>query len=682
MKRQLIGLCVAMVGFSFNPAFSQDSDDSLKVKQLEEVVITGQYEPQSVQKSVYKVRTISLEQIKEKGATRLQDVLNTELNIRFSQDLSLGGSNLSLQGLSGQNVKVLIDGVPMVGRQGTSNEININQINVNSIDRIEIVEGPMSVVYGADALAGVINIITKKATEGKLELTAKAHTETVGTEYGGQQGIHIESIGMGYAKNHFYARTDLSRNYFGGWQGNAEGRDKQWHPKTQYFANGLVGYTKDKSNIYYRLDYLNENIYNPGVFQGIEAIDQNYITNRLMHQVQGSHSFSSKLQMNGAVALTNYKRETQTTTVDQATGDVRLALGSGLQDATKFDGATFRATVHYKISDRLAFQPGVDFNHESGSGGRIKTGTQAIGDYAFFISGEWKVTNTIQVRLGIRMIRNTVYDAPPIIPSLNAKLKINSHQDIRVSYGRGFRSPSLRELYFDFFDANHAVEGNTNLKAELSHSFNVSWNWQVIAQERIKYSTVIGGFYNTVENMISFGQKPGNMLITTYINIDKFKTQGFTWNNTFKIKRWDLSAGFGYTGRFNQLTESVNDTPDFVWSPEITSSTNYRIPKGGFVFSLYYKFTGATPYYQLASVNGVQVAQLAKIDSFHWADLTIQKELSKHFSLTGGVRNILDVTNIGNTSASAPGAHSGDGGSRPIGYGRSYFFSVSYSLNK
>jgi outer membrane receptor for ferrienterochelin and colicins len=658
------------------------SQDSLSSKQLEEVVITAQYEPQSAQKSVYKVRTISLEQIKEKGATRLQDVLNTELNIRFSQDLSLGGSNLSLQGLAGQNVKVLIDGVPMVGRQGTSNEININQININSIERIEIVEGPMSVVYGADALAGVINIITKKAIEGKLDLTVKAHTETAGREYGWKQGIHNESVGGGYAKKNFYTRADISRNYFGGWQGNAEGRDKQWHPKTQYFANGLIGYSKNKSNLYYRLDYLNEDIYNPGVFEGIEATDQNYFTNRFMHQVQGSHSISNKLQMNGAVAYSNYNRKTQTTTVNQTTGDVRLAIGAGLQDVTQFDGITFRATAHYKINDQLSLQPGVDFNHESGSGGRVKTGTQAIGDYAFFVSGEWKVTNALLVRPGIRMVRNTIYDAPPFTPSLNVKLKINTRQDLRISYGRGFRAPSLRELYFDFFDANHSIEGNTDLKAELSHSFNALWNWQVLAQERIKFSTAVGAFYNTIDNMIGFGQKPGNTLITTYINIDRFKTQGFTWNNTFKAKRWDLNVGFGYTGRFNQLSESVNDIADFVWSSEVTSSANYRIPKAGLVFSLYYKFTGVTPYYELVTVNGEQVAQLANIDSFQWADFTTQKELSKHLSLTAGVRNLLDITNVSNTSASATGTHSGGGGIRPIGYGRSYFISISFSLNK
>ena len=65
---------------------------------------------------------------------------------------------MTMMGLKGQNVKILIDGMPIIGRQGTSNEININQVDINTIERIEIVEGPMSVVYGADALAGVIFI--------------------------------------------------------------------------------------------------------------------------------------------------------------------------------------------------------------------------------------------------------------------------------------------------------------------------------------------------------------------------------------------------------------------------------------------------------------------------------------------------------------------------------------------
>ena len=143
-------------------------EDTTKAKELGEVVVTGQYKPQSAKNSVYQVRTISKERIQKQGATKLQDVLSNELNIRFSQDLATGGSDITMMGLKGQNVKILIDGLPMVGRQGTSNEIDINQIDINSIERIEIVEGPMSVVYGADALAGVINIITKKAAPEKF----------------------------------------------------------------------------------------------------------------------------------------------------------------------------------------------------------------------------------------------------------------------------------------------------------------------------------------------------------------------------------------------------------------------------------------------------------------------------------------------------------------------------------
>ncbi len=654
--------------------------DSIKTKKLEEVVVTGQFEPQSVSKSVFGVRTISMEKIQAKGAVKLQDVLNTELNIRFDQDLALGGSNISIQGLAGQNVKVLIDGIPMVGRQGTSNEININQININSIERIEIIEGPMSVVYGADALAGVINIITKKSPEGKLDLNARIHEETVGDEYGLKKGIHNQSAGGGYSWNNFNTRIDFSRNYFGGFQGTAEDRDKQWHPKTQYLGNALFGYAKNRTNLYYRLDYLNEDIYNPGLFEGNEALDQNYITNRFMHQVQGSHAFSDKLSFNTALGFTSYDRETQSTTVNKTTGAVRLALGAGLQDVTHFNGFTGRGTFQYKINNKLSFQPGFDLNYETGEGGRIKEGTQKIGDYALFLSGEWNITPRIQVRPGVRVIHNTVYQAPPAVPSINTKFKITDKQDFRLSYGRGFRAPSLRELYFNFFDASHSIEGNPDLEAELSHSFNGSYTWRVLDNESFKLTSIAGGFYNLVDNMISNGQKPGNTLVTTYINIDKYKTKGLTLNNTLRGNRWDFTLGLGYTGRFNQYSESINDLDEFVWSPELTSSATYRVPKMGLSFSAYYKYTGTTPYYVVSTENGTQVATLAKIPSFSWADVTVQKEFLKNFTASAGVRNLFDVTSVTSTST-ASGAHTA-GAVRPIGYGRSYFASISYSINK
>jgi outer membrane receptor for ferrienterochelin and colicins len=651
--------------------------DTLKTSMLEEVVITGQFEPQSAHKSVYQVKTIPLERLAVRGAVRLQDVLNTELNIRFSQDLALGGSNLSMQGLAGQNVKVLIDGVPMIGRQGTSNEININQLNVNAIERIEIIEGPMSVVYGADALAGVINIITKKTVDGKFEVQAKVHEETVGSEYGWDKGIHNESIGLGYAKNNWRTRADVSRNYFGGWQGDSSGREKQWHPKTQYLASGLVGYNKGKSDAYYRADYLFEDIYNPSGFApNGEALDQRYYTNRLMQQLQATHQFSNLLDVNGALSYTRFSRETQTTLLNDITNDPRLV---GMA-TTNFNGLTLRSTLQYKWNEKFSLQPGIDFNYETGNGERIKTGTQTMGDYAVFLSGEWKINSWLHVRPGLRSIHNSVYQAPPVIPSVNTKIKVNEKQDLRLSYGRGFRAPSLRELYFDFFDASHQIEGNPNLESELSHSLNASFNWRLVERDGVTYTSVLGAFYNAVENMIDYGRKSDNSTITSYININRYKTKGFTWNNTLRGNVWELNAGYALTARFNQYSESYSDLDEFQWSPEITTAASYRIPRAGLKFSLYHKFTGVTPFFELITVDGEQVARLAETDSFHWADFTIQKDFGKSVSLTAGARNLFDINSI-NTTSVATGVHT-SGGARPIGYGRSYFLSVSYSLTK
>lgn len=658
-------------------SFSQDSLDTMF---LDQVVVTGQYEPQSISKSVFQVRTIPMEKISAKGAVRLQDVLNTELNIRFNQDLALGGSNITMQGLAGQNVKILIDGVPMVGRQGTTNEVNINQINVNTIERIEIIEGPMSVVYGADALAGVINIITKKSTESKMDLSLSIHEESVGDEYGLKKGIHNETIGAGFSKNKFKIRADLARNFFGGWQGDSTGREKQWHPKTQYLASAIVGYDWEKSNAYYRGDYLYEDIYNPGEFTGGEALDQRYITNRFMHQLQSAFTLTDKLQLNAILSFTDYQRKTQTTTVNEATGDIRLALGPGQQDLTKFGGTTFRTTAQYKVNSSLSFQPGVDINYETGTGGRMQEGNNTMGDYAFFVSGEWNITKTIQVRPGFRLVYNTVYDSPPVIPSINTKFRISEKQDIRLSYGRGFRAPSLRELYLDFFDASHQIEGNENLKSELSHSINGSWNLKIIGEENQKVTVSVGGFYNSIDNLIGYGQKIENPQITTYLNIEKYKTQGVTWNNTFTNGVWEVSAGIAYTGRFNQLNSSTNDLDRFMWSPELTTSLQYKIANAGLSFSMYYKYTGKTPFYELRSDNGTQTATLVEVGSYNWADVSVQKKLGQYLSLTGGVRNVFNITAVNNT-ATVSGVHTPNG-ARPIGYGRSYFISLLFSLSK
>ena len=154
---------------------------SIKLEKLEygldEVVITAQYEPVPKNESINAIRTISANEIEERAAVNLNDVLRKELFFRVGQDNILG-SQLSMQGISGENVKIMIDGVPVVGR--LNGNIDLTQLNLNNIERIEIVEGPLAVNYGSNALAGTINLITKTAKTNETAASAEFFTESIG----------------------------------------------------------------------------------------------------------------------------------------------------------------------------------------------------------------------------------------------------------------------------------------------------------------------------------------------------------------------------------------------------------------------------------------------------------------------------------------------------------------------
>ncbi len=663
----------------FNSTFAQEQD-SLLFRGMEEVVVTGQYKPQSIKNSVYQVRTISNEQIQRQAGARLQDVLNTQLNIRFSQDVATGGSDINMMGLSGQNVKILIDGAPMIGRQGTSNEININQIELNSIERIEIIEGPMSVIYGADALAGVINIITKKSAKTKLSVSARLHEETIGKEYGIRQGIHNQYIGVSGNYKKWFASANVGRNLFNGWKDSAKGRELLWHKKDQLIANVVAGYRTENGNIYYRLDGLDEIITNPSNPTTAQpGIDQDYMTKRLMHQIQGNYQFSSKLTANALASYTRFSRQVYST-LYYPDGDIRVATAPGLHSFSTFYGFTFRATAVYQPIKVLSFQPGIDVNLEKGDGERIKTDNQSINDYAFFLTSEYKPNGRINLRPGVRFIKNSVYQAPPVVPSINAKFGLTKELDFRVAYARGFRSPSIRELYFDFFDASHNIVGNQNLEAEHSNSFTGSLNWNLKHTQKTKLGLSLTGFYNDVDNMISYAPDAANPAITTYVNIDKYKTRGGSLGLEWHQHAFKTNMGFGYTGRFNEYREAFGNLAAFQWSPEVNATLSYAFTNIGLDLNLFYKFTGRLPYYQLVNETDGTHAQLVETSGYHWADITVNKKLFKLLTVNAGIRNLFDVSSI-NNSAVAGGAHSTEG-ARPIGYGRSYFLGLSFNWSK
>ncbi|MFT3945561.1 MAG: TonB-dependent receptor [Agriterribacter sp.] len=670
-------IAAAILCLLVNSAIVLAQTDTSSATTLSEVVVTGQYIPQSVKQSVYQVRVISKEQIQRQAPASLQNILNTQLNIRFSQDVATGGADMTMLGLAGQNVKILIDGVSVTGRQGISNEISINQIDVNTIERIEIIEGPMSVIYGADALAGVINIITKKNNTHRFGVNARILEETVGKEYGIRQGIHNQYVGVSSSYKSWYFNGGVGRSLFNGWKDTAVGRELLWHKKDQITANAIVGYRTNKLHIYYRLDGLDEIITNPANPQGSEpAIDQEYITDRLMHQLQATYSLNKKLSFNALASYTNFSRQVYST-LYYPNGDVRVATAQGLHSLTTFNGYVARATAVYKPSSVIAIQPGIDINIETGEGERIKQGSHKINDYAFFVTADITPHSFIQIRPGIRFEKNSVYQAPPAIPSLNVKLAVAPSTDIRLAYAKGFRAPSLRELYYDFFDASHQIEGNPDLQSERSNSFTGSVNWKKQLNKNTILSLILNGFYNDVNNLIGYAGKENNPAVTTFINISKYKTRGGALNGNLSYKNLTASLGFAYTGRYNEYVEEDKSLPEFKWSPEVNSFISYAFPKIGLDLNLFYKLTGKLPYYQSATTNNQTTYLLVQTSAYHWADFTVNKKIGKYIKLNAGVRNLFNITAVNNTAV-ASGAHS-SAGAKAIGYGRSFFAGLIFN---
>ncbi|WP_316829301.1 TonB-dependent receptor [Pedobacter aquatilis] len=685
-------LSIALVFCGFSAISQEVKSDTTQAKDLKDVVITGQYGPQTLKNSVYNVRTISAERIRLRAATNLQQVLNTELGFRFTNDLTLGTTDVSLMGMTGRNIKILLDGVPMVDRSDARE--SLGQIDINTIDRIEIVEGPMSVVYGTDALAGVINIITKNAGKSLLSISARVQEETAGKQYHAftGNGLHNQNLSVSWQKKGWSALIGASHNDFGGWNlapktaflQEFNNWGTQWKPKEQWLGNTKIGYRNENFNIWYRLDALNEDIdarfgINPNTYEGKLAT---YTTKRYTQQLQSEWKVNQNFQLTAIAGYTDLQRSTRTVNHNFTNNTERLTTDAGEQDTAKFNATIFRATAIYKLNNTVSFQPGFEYNRDAASGQRIE-GSPVINDYALFISSEIKPADGINIRPGLRFIKNSVYDAPPVIPSLNTKFQLSKAFDLRLAYARGFRSPALRELYYDFVDASHNILGNPNLKAEESNSFNGSLAWSGISTKDIQFRSTLAGFFNKFKNKIDFGIDPADNSTTTLLNISNFKTIGTTLDNTFIFKNLQANLGVSYIGSFHDYSEAASFSgKKIVWSPEVTANLTYAINSLDGNISLFYKYTGEKLGFQ-TDPNSAALAYLpTKIGAFSFADLMLSKNFYKRLTLNAGVKNIFDVTQLTNTSTASGGAHSTGGASIPSSYGRSYVLGLTYNWSK
>jgi outer membrane receptor for ferrienterochelin and colicins len=534
-----------------------------------------------------------------------------------------------------------------------------------------MVEGPMSVVYGSNALGGVINIITENNSHALYKTSVNSYYESVGT----YNFNFLTSMRRG--KNTF--ELNGGRNFFGGYSQDTT-RTKQWKPKEQYNAGGSWYYTGEKTKLRYKSDFFRERLLDrnePFAPYFEEANDTWYKTIRFNNSAELTKNLGENSNLNVLAAYSFYERRKQKYLVDLTDLSKQLTTSAFDHDTSSFDAFVARGTYNFAPENgKFSFQSGFDFNLETARGKRIENNNESIGDYAVFASAMWKPVEGFTAQPGLRAAYNTRYNAP-WTPSVNLMFK-TGQTTIRTSYARGFRAPSLKELYLYFFDSNHQIEGNEDLQAERSHNVVFSANHK-ITHGKSTYVFDVKPFYNLIDNKISLVQvDPDNPLHYRNQNTGKYESVGFEVSGSlFYSSVLRLKTGYSRIGRKDEAYEGE----DYIFSNNWNAGADINFLKNTAQFSVFYKFSGKYPTYFYNSSDEVT---LGFVDGFHSMDISVGKKFWKNsISVSTGIKNLFDNKQVGGEGVGASTGHgSSESVSSLVGWGRTYFVNLKINFVK
>ncbi|MBK8950912.1 MAG: TonB-dependent receptor [Flavobacteriales bacterium] len=671
-------LTVRMMGFSVledtllgaGPHVLRLSPTSINMPEL---VVTGQYGANMAENAVHRVRVIDRGRLDRMAANSLGDALRNELTVRLGQDNILGTA-VSMQGLGGENVKVLVDGVPVIGRQ--DGNLDLAQLDLTGIERVEVVEGPLSVNYGTNALAGTINLITRKRSNDRASAKATAYAEHIGR-------LNLTGTATSRLGRHDLVLTG-GRNAFAGWDPATGGwydptptladstRHQQWKPREQLFARLNHRWRGDRWDLGYKGEVFQDRITNRGRPRAPyheTAFDEQFLTHRLDNAVFVEGRLGQGRRFNALLAPQRYRRIRNTWFRDLTDLSEQLVTTSGTQDTSRFTLTNLRATwASAPDSAWLSWEVGTDLNHETGSGDRMAGDGETISDLAAFASMELRPWSRLTLRPGLRYAFNTRFEAP-LIPSLNLRWAATPALTVRAAYARGFRAPSLKELHLYFVDVNHDIVGNPELRPERAHHGSAGLTYRA-QQERGTWTAELSAFHNYVEDLISLAQVSGARY--TYVNIGSLRTYGGTLGAGWDNGRWAFTTGGSITGRADAVS------PAALWSPEARASATWDHRRIGLSASLFYKYQGELANY-IADAEGSVTR--GTISAYHLADATLTKSfLDRRLGLTVGCKDLFDVRNLAATMAE--GAHSAGSNAVPMTTGRTWFLRLDVELRK
>ena len=500
MNKTLILLTAAL--FSESAAFSQihqmeriDSSAVSRTYNLNPVVVTGSGHHQRLKSTATPVHVLSSQEIREQGISTFDGAL-----IRMMPQASMApssmGTFLRLNGLGNKYILVLINGQKLNG--DISNNVDLNRINMSRVKRIEVLDGAASSLYGSDAIAGVINIITDQPTQQLIGVTSDTRVSG--------KGQLTENVTLDIFKNGFGSYTSYSHDQADSYQNNDLEYVKGSDTETQRtIAPLFTGYRADIIGQKFTyapnqhlalnagLDYSYKKTDRPETRSDITGgTDYEMRYKGFRWNIGGIYKFTAKnsLQANFTVDRFRYGKEYDVATKSNVVGDyvqskkqrmmdgeVKAILGL-LKDATTIFGADWRK------------------DYLTATSGDINEHVYSLAAYA---QHEQKFLKDFTATVGLRLTHHETFKNH-LTPKATLMYAPGNFR-FRATYSAGFRAPGLDELYYHYFSVNRGKAqisfGNQDLKPEKSNYFslNAEYRDEVIAVS-------VTGFLNRINDMV------------------------------------------------------------------------------------------------------------------------------------------------------------------------------------
>ena len=448
---------------------------------LNEVVVTGTGTEHYLKDAPVQTEVITGKALDSYQGRSMQDILEG-LNASITFNPSDMGSGIQMNGLGNDYILILINGKRINGDTGGQNDLSI--INPANIERIEIVKGAASSLYGSDAIAGVINIITKKNRD-KVSLS---NTTRVGS-----YGDILESVQIGFGHKRVNSTTSLSTTHTDGWRNTTQEWD---HHEVM---NGTVTRTVNRStnftlreNLTYKVNdrlslsadgsfYQKWNYRLHGAFK-YYTYDQFYrnfdVAGGAKYTLGGLNFLSVDLTYGNYSYFYNYHHKDVTNFFDPET-DLRITRYPGEHiletSQQRFLG---QAKSVFHLGENNILSAGLEYQYDHlKSPRRIENGKASVFTASAYVQDEWNPTDRLNVTVGGRFVVHQEFGAT-FTPKVSAMYKLGDF-NIRATYSNGFKAPTLKELHDDYITQigggpwKHYY-GNKDLKPQKSNYYSAS----------------------------------------------------------------------------------------------------------------------------------------------------------------------------------------------------------------